>query len=88
MRVTEIVRSHALPKLLECYVECSIHFLFIFWPTLSGKSLNTNFRDAKYYCLGAWSPGFPLDPRWVLSKVFSRISKFIDFDLSALDLFL
>ena len=59
-----IFHSHALLKLLECRVECSIHFFLIFLSNSCNISLNTNFGDTKYYNLGGHVPSSQhlLDP--------------------------
>ena len=43
-----IFNSHALLKLLECCVECSVHLVFILLSNSCGMSLDTNLCDMKY----------------------------------------
>ena len=58
-----ISHINALLKHLECCVECSIHFIFIFLSNLCDICLNTNFCDTIYYRLGAMAYRPFLNPR-------------------------
>ena len=56
LRIRGSFHNHSLLILLEFYVECSIHFLFIFLSNSSGMSLNTNFVQYEILPSGAMPP--------------------------------